>query len=53
MEPKAFTVRWVAWGEEFLPDFLMGLKNTLPFVITRDYCIDTVGDGICHVEQGK
>jgi hypothetical protein len=52
-ETKAFTVRWVAWGEDFLSDFLTGTKNTLPFAMTRDYCIDTVGDGICHVEQEK
>ena len=52
-ESKAFTVRWAAWGPDFLSDFLTGTKSTLPFAITRDYCIDTVGDGICHVEQEK
>lgn len=52
-ETKAFTVRWVAWGEDFLSDFLTGTKNALPFAMTRDYCIDTVGDGVCHVEQEK
>ncbi len=52
-ETKAFTVRWVAWGPDFLPDFLTGTKRTLPFAMTRDYCIDTVGDGICHVELEK
>ena len=52
-ESNAFTVRWAAWGDDFLPDFLTGTKNTLPFAITRDYCIDNIGDGICHVEQEK
>jgi hypothetical protein len=50
-ETKSFAVRWVAWGEEFLPDFLSGTKNSLPFSITRDYCIDNNGDGECHMEQ--
>jgi len=50
-ETKSFVVRWVAWGEEFLPDFLSGTKNSLPFSITRDYCIDNNGDGECHMEQ--
>ena len=50
-ESKAFTVRFSAWGDDFLPDLLTGTKNTLPFAITRDYCIDSVGDGICHVEH--
>ncbi|KAB8029979.1 hypothetical protein [Fluviispira multicolorata] len=52
-EKGAFTVRWIAWGEDFLPDFLNASNNTLPLVITRDYCIDTIGDGICHLEQQK
>lgn len=52
-ETNAFTVRWAAWGEDFLPNFLTGTKNTLPFAITRDFCIDNIGDGICHVEQEK
>ncbi|APJ04257.1 hypothetical protein AXG55_10195 [Silvanigrella aquatica] len=52
-ESNAFTVRWVAWGEDFLSNFLTGTNNTLPFAMTRDYCIDTVGDGICHVEANK
>lgn len=50
-ESKAFTVHWLAWGADFLPDFLTGVKNTLPLAITRDFCIDIVGDGTCHVEQ--
>ena len=53
MEFKAFTVRWVAWGDEYLPDFLVGTHNSQPFAITRDFCIDYIGDGICHVEKEK
>lgn len=51
METKAFTVRWLAWGDEYLPDFLVGTHNSIPFAITRDFCVDYSGDGICHVEQ--
>ncbi|WP_186646872.1 hypothetical protein [Fluviispira vulneris] len=52
-EKGSFSVRWIAWGEDYLPDFLTGSKNTLPLMITRDYCIDTLGDGICHMELQK
>lgn len=52
-ESKAFTVRWIAWGDEYLPDFLIGANHIQPFSITRDFCIDYSGDGLCHLEQIK
>jgi hypothetical protein len=53
IQDESFLVHWVAFGERVLPDFLTGLPNALPFAITRDYCIDISGTGVCRLEQKK
>lgn len=44
-QEKDFVVRFVAWGDEALPDFLFGLDGEMPYARTRDYFVAIAGAG--------
>ncbi|MBM3382361.1 MAG: hypothetical protein FJY29_07960 [Betaproteobacteria bacterium] len=42
-----FMVSFAAWGQNYLPEFMYGIRQLPAFSFTRIYCVDVNENGIC------